>query len=80
MDLKKAFERADGLATVEVYASSGGQFSFVEKAWREYESPVGEPYGYWLPIYQGGRYASFDEAETDARATISWLRDADQSE
>jgi hypothetical protein len=80
MNSKKVFERADGLAKVEVYASSGGRFSFCEEAWRENENGSGELYSYWLPVYEGGLYASFEEAEADACATISWLREEPNSQ
>ena len=74
MDSRKVFERADGIAKVRVFVSSGGRFSFSEEVWRESENGVGERYGYRLPVCEAGLYASFEEAEADARAATSWLR------
>ena len=73
----KIFERTDGLARVTITALPDGRFTFSEDARRHAENPIGDPYDYWLPVLEGGLYASFEEAEAAARATISWLRSSE---
>ena len=51
------------------------QYTFCEEAWRQGENPLGDHYEYWFSILDGGLYSSFEKAEMDARATISWFRD-----
>jgi hypothetical protein len=75
MDAKRIFERDDGLARVLVYASATGSFTFSEESWEHDDAG----YDYWLPAYHGGLYASLEEAEADARATVRWLRGGSSS-
>jgi hypothetical protein len=37
---------------------------------------VGEPVFYWTPVEISGLYSSAADAERDARASVEWLRDA----
>lgn len=74
----KTLRRPDSPAQVEILDCNNGLFVFEEKAWTVEDDPAtGEPEldGYWLPIFVSGYYANAEAAETDARATIPWLRE-----
>ena len=69
-DVKRTFVKSDGARKVEVFQRADGTFGFEELKF-------GGEEGAWFPT---GRYSfavigSLDDAITEARGRVSWLRD-----
>jgi hypothetical protein len=66
----KEFERADGKARLFILARNDGLYEYrgeVEVVGDEYEGI------YWMPTEMSGLYATAEEAERDAFASVPWL-------
>jgi hypothetical protein len=72
----KTLQKPDALAQVDILDCDNCLFVFEEKTWTIEDNPATwEHEGYWLPTYVSGYYPNAEAAETDARATIPWLRE-----
>jgi hypothetical protein len=78
--VKKKLESEDGTRNVEIRVSPDGRlFRFYENVWTAVGAdgllyhPDG---GYWTCPEMSGYYASLEECEGAARASIAWLANA----
>ncbi|UYN98903.1 MAG: hypothetical protein KIT02_13315 [Devosia sp.] len=67
------YSASDGQKRLDLFERQDGYFQFVEDTLRSDDHPI-EPSMVWIPSIESGLYASRDEAEADARATVSWLK------
>jgi len=65
------FERADAKARLYILARNDGLYEYRGEA-----EVVGDEYEgiYWTPTEMSGLYATAEEAERDAFASVPWLR------
>ncbi len=74
MTCVRRIEHEDGKRRVNFLGHSNGFFSY--EGWCEAldNVPGLGPQTYWKCEYQSGLYASLEDAERDALASIDWLR------
>jgi hypothetical protein len=65
----KRMESRDGRQYLEIMARDDGFFRFVE-----HTETTDSGYTFWTPTHWSGIFESADHAESEARATIGWMR------